>query len=125
MNNDSYPIALSKAQEALARQWAADDRLWTTQETVEFNLMVFARAVLAAKPDVEIPDSDPFRLTRSLVENCKTERGGFTYATLKAFGLKKPLKHGWTKKLRGMWITQEEYRQALAGRFIYGQELTD
>jgi hypothetical protein len=38
------------AQEQIAKQWAADDRLWTTQETVAFNLRVFARAIIASKP---------------------------------------------------------------------------
>jgi len=123
MNNDSYPVQLSNAQEALAKQWAADDRLWTTQETVEFNLRVFARAVLTAKPDVEIPDSDTFVLTRMLVHNCRTERGGFTYATLKALGMKKPLKRGWVKMLEGQTITKERYRAALAGRHIFNAPL--
>lgn len=40
------PIPLSEAQLLAAHQWAADDRLWTTQETVEFNLCVFAREIL-------------------------------------------------------------------------------
>ena len=37
----------NEAQERAVREWAADDRLWTTQETVEFNLRVFARVILA------------------------------------------------------------------------------
>lgn len=123
MNNNSYPIPLSKAQELLAKQWAADDRLWTTQKTVEFNLRVFARAVLGAKPDIEIPPENPFKLTRTLVNNCRTERGGFTNATLKAFGLKKPLKRGWGRTLHGVEITQEAYCAALAGRYLYKTEL--
>lgn len=43
-----YPIQLNHNQETLCRQWAADDRLWTTQETVEFNLKTFARSILVA-----------------------------------------------------------------------------
>lgn len=42
------PIALNDTQEQLVREWAADDRLWNTQPTVEFNLRIFARAILAA-----------------------------------------------------------------------------
>lgn len=42
------PIQLNHNQETLCRQWAADDRLWTTQETVEFNLKTFARSILVA-----------------------------------------------------------------------------
>jgi uncharacterized Zn finger protein (UPF0148 family) len=40
------PIVLNEAQERAVKQWAADDRLWTTQETVEFNLRTVARIVL-------------------------------------------------------------------------------
>lgn len=43
------PIPLSSELESAVKLWAADDRLWTTQETVEFNLRVFARAVLKFK----------------------------------------------------------------------------
>jgi hypothetical protein len=42
------PIPLNEAQEQAAKDWAADDRLWTTQETVEFNLRTFARVILKA-----------------------------------------------------------------------------
>lgn len=48
----SDPIALNDAQESLVKSWAADDRLWTTQETVEFNLRTFTRSILKAhSPD--------------------------------------------------------------------------
>lgn len=40
------PIELTPAQEWAIRDWAADDRLWTTQETVMLNLRVFARVIL-------------------------------------------------------------------------------
>jgi hypothetical protein len=43
-----FPIPLNAEQERAAKEWAADDRLWTTQETVEFNLRTFARKILAA-----------------------------------------------------------------------------
>lgn len=46
--DSTYPIPLNTEQEALIKQWAADDRLWTTQETVEFNLRIFARCILKA-----------------------------------------------------------------------------
>jgi hypothetical protein len=42
------PIPLNDWQERAIKQWAADDRLWTTQDTVEFNLRTFARSILAA-----------------------------------------------------------------------------
>src|SRR5678815_3435394 len=43
---ERFPIPLSSEQEQAAKEWAADDRLWTTQETVEFNLRTFARVML-------------------------------------------------------------------------------
>lgn len=46
MSQEHNPIELNAAQESLVQVWAADDRLWTTQETVEFNLRVFARNIL-------------------------------------------------------------------------------
>lgn len=41
-------IQLTPQQEQAAKDWAAEDQLWTTQETVEFNLRTFARVILAA-----------------------------------------------------------------------------
>ena len=40
------PLPLSADQEHAVKHWAADDRLWTTPETVEFNLRTFARVIL-------------------------------------------------------------------------------
>ena len=40
------PMSLNPAQARAVEAWAADDRLWTTQETVEFNLRTFARIIL-------------------------------------------------------------------------------
>jgi len=48
-----YPIPLNDAQEQAAKVWAADDRLWTTQETVEFNLRTFARVILKEQSAAE------------------------------------------------------------------------
>jgi hypothetical protein len=49
-------IPLNAKQKEEAKVWAADDRLWTTQETVEINLLTFARVILkhglAASPGV-------------------------------------------------------------------------
>lgn len=46
-HKETFPIPLNTEQERLVKEWAADDRLWTTQETVQFNLATFARAILA------------------------------------------------------------------------------
>jgi len=43
------PIHLNASQEKAAKDWAADDRLWTTQDTVEVNLRTFARVILQAQ----------------------------------------------------------------------------
>jgi predicted DNA-binding ribbon-helix-helix protein len=45
---DGGPISLNAEQERAVKEWAADDRLWTTQETVEFNLRTFGRVILRA-----------------------------------------------------------------------------
>lgn len=42
-----HPLSLNAEQEEAVKSWAADDRLWTTQETVEFNLRTFARTMLS------------------------------------------------------------------------------
>ncbi len=53
-----YPIQLNPEQERQVRLWAADDRLWTTQETVEFNLRTFARTILNSFYESHSPDGD-------------------------------------------------------------------
>ncbi len=66
----TYPIPLNAEQEQAAKDWAADDRLWTTQETVEFNLRTFARKILALASLREPPQAPPaFRdVLNALVE---------------------------------------------------------
>jgi hypothetical protein len=51
------PIPLNEAQEQAAREWAADGRLWTTQDTVEVNLRTFGRVVLKASASPHGPSS--------------------------------------------------------------------
>jgi hypothetical protein len=46
---------LNDAQRQAAKEWAADDGLWTTQETVESSLVLFARAILAYSRPVAVP----------------------------------------------------------------------
>ena len=55
-------IQLNEAQEAHCKTWAVDDRLWTTQETVELNLKTFARVILRyaeAQTAPDVPHDDP------------------------------------------------------------------
>lgn len=69
--------------------------------------------------DAEVPDSDPILLTEELVNRCRTQSLAFTNATIRAFGLTRPLQTGWPFRLRGTSIARESYRSALEGRFIY------
>jgi len=73
------PIPLNAAQEQAAKEWATDDRLWTTQETVEFNLRTFARVVLAAHgrepaQGDERPPDYPWATWRELLTHTQMER---------------------------------------------------
>jgi hypothetical protein len=56
-------------------------------------------------------------LTRELIEECRTERGGFTKATIEAFGLEWPPRRGWPRRLIGTDIDHSKYNQAQQGRF--------
>jgi recombinational DNA repair protein (RecF pathway) len=59
------PIELNATQESLVKLWASDDRLWTTQETVEFNLRVFARNII--KWDTEERKPSPLGAASSVM----------------------------------------------------------
>ena len=61
------PIPLNTVQDSAIKEWSADDRLWTTQETVEFNLRTFARVILAARSSS--PEGEP--------QGLKQEYAGF------------------------------------------------
>jgi hypothetical protein len=43
------PIPLSKEMLDAVRSWAANDRLWGSRESTEFNLCTFARVILKAQ----------------------------------------------------------------------------
>ena len=68
------PIPLTTEIIEAIRTWARDDRLWSSQETTEFNLCTFARLILSGP---RAPDPDPSsaslqetidRLTRRVTE---------------------------------------------------------
>jgi hypothetical protein len=67
------PIPLNDEQERAAKEWAADDRLWTTQETVEFNLRTFARVVLKASSLTRL-QQDNERLTKEVADLTEAKR---------------------------------------------------
>lgn len=53
--SEEPPIHLTAEQQQAAHDWAADDRLWTTQEIVEANLRTFARVILKHARSPETP----------------------------------------------------------------------
>ena len=63
-------IRLCEASEKECDSWAADDRLWTTQETVKFNLRIFARKIISCQLSSLIGERD------QLKETIKTLRRG-------------------------------------------------
>lgn len=67
-------IPLNEQQERAIKDWAADDRLWTTQETVEFNLRVFARVILKAvgEPMTIESKEDFLRVAREMIATART-----------------------------------------------------
>lgn len=71
-----------------------------------------------SEDEVKMPDGDQIVLTPDLINACRAN-GSFTNATLRAFGLKKPLISGWGGRLVGTVMSREKYRQALEGKFIY------
>jgi hypothetical protein len=74
-----YPIPLSEAQRQAVKEWAADDRLWTTQETVEINLRIFARKILALAAEGETP---PASITEAQRAGAETFRRLFKHVPL-------------------------------------------
>lgn len=69
--------------------------------------------------DVQLPPGDPIVLTRELWNQCKTESGGFTNATLRAFGLEKPLIQGWPGRLLDKSYPRHVIQAAMEGRFNF------
>ena len=48
---DGSPMPLSAAMLEAIKTWAADDRLWGSRSTTEFNLCTFARVILKAQAE--------------------------------------------------------------------------
>lgn len=65
-------------------------------------------------------NTDPITLTREHIEALRTDRGGFTNATMKALGLDvSKLKGGWPKAMEGTKISVEAYEAAKAGCTVF------
>jgi hypothetical protein len=59
-------------------------------------------------------------LTRELIDNLKTEKGKcFTSETLKYLPVERPLVGGWTYRLVGKFIEEENYKKAFVGKTIF------
>lgn len=93
--------------------------LYKPRERRERRVKASARLIPHTEADIALPSGDLFALTEELIARCRTARGAFTNATLKAFGLHKPLITGWPERLIGKVLTREQYADALRGRFIY------
>lgn len=69
--------------------------------------------------DANMPQGDAFVLNKELVERCMTDKRGFTTATQRALGVPFPLVTGWQRRLYGSSVSRMQYKNALAGRFIF------
>lgn len=74
-----------------------------------------------AIPEERMPVADEngfITLTKHLVNNCRTDGGSFTMATLKHLGVESKPKSEWGARLVGKKMTLSEYRAAIDGRSI-------
>ena len=53
------------------------------------------------------------KITRELIEECKTARGGFLGITFRIFGRKVEMTKGWAHRLIGLELTSAEMLQIL------------
>ena len=54
-------------------------------------------------------------ITEEMIVACQTKRGGYTLATIEAFGLSWPPRVGWVKRLVGREISVADYEKAVNG----------
>lgn len=64
-------------------------------------------------------DGKPIVLDRELMIRLRTDKYGFTNATLRVLGIKAPLVAGWVGRLYGTEISREQFKAALEGRYIF------
>jgi len=67
------------------------------------------------------PGNWPITLTKKLIQQLRTDAGGFTSATLRALGVPVNPVSGWSRKLVGRIIERHKYREALDGRNIFAK----
>ena len=60
-------IRLTRTMEHAVEAWAADDRLWTTQETVASNLRTFARVILKHASEAGMGELGGFEMLPRLI----------------------------------------------------------
>ena len=63
------------------------------------------------------------RLTSQLIHANRTPAGAWTRAQVEALGVKWPPRHGWIYRLHGKEITEDQWRQFMAGRNVRSKEL--
>lgn len=62
------------------------------------------------------------KLTKESIEFLRTDRGGFTKATLNALGLSFKTPTGWIERLIGKEVSEKQYKRACLGKTILTKE---
>jgi hypothetical protein len=62
------------------------------------------------------------KLSFDMIDQNRTEFGGWTMAQMAALGVSWPPRHGWLTKLIGTEIPDEQWQKFLDGRFIPAEE---
>lgn len=76
------------------------------------------QAVDHKQVEADMPPGDgPIVLTRQLIKLCRTDRGGFTNATLLILGVRASTRWRWPKRIAGTTVSRDDFRRALEGRY--------
>ena len=61
------------------------------------------------------------KLTKQLIDACRTEQGAFSDSTAELLGAKLPLVRGWPAALVGCEVSEVSYAAALQARHLRGR----
>jgi hypothetical protein len=101
-----HAIFHGKVAEKKVKSIKSKGRKWVDQKAIP-------------KEEMPLADENGFvTLTRELVEKCRTDKNGFTTATLNHLGVESPPMSGWIGRLIGNKITIGDYHAAINGRSI-------
>jgi len=64
----------------------------------------------------------PMKLTTEMIMDHRTAKGGWTNAQFAALGLEVPPRHGWLRRLVGTDVTDQQWREFVAGAGVYAPE---